>query len=224
MSTDIPKAYEPHDVEDRIYQQWLDEGVFHAEVDESKQPFCIVIPPPNVTGVLHMGHALDESIQDLLTRWHRMKGDAALWLPGTDHAGIATQNVVEAQLAEEGLTRHDLGREEFLKRVWELKDEHQNRIRQQLKSFGSSVDWDRERFTLDAEYQDAVREAFVRLYEEGLIYRGERMIHWCPRCSTGLSDLEVEHEEHEGHLWHIRYPQKDGGPGVVVATTRPETM
>ncbi len=224
MPKQMPTTYEPQKVEQRLYQYWLDEGVFVAEIDPAKQPFCIVLPPPNVTGVLHMGHALDLSIQDLLTRWHRMLGDAALWLPGTDHAGIATQNVVEARLAEENLTRHDLGREKFVERVWQVKEQHQTHIREQLKRAGASLDWSRERFTLDEGYSRAVREAFVRLFEEGLIYRGERMINWCPRCATSLSDLEVEHTDQAGHLWHIRYPAADGGPGLVVATTRPETM
>ncbi len=224
MAEEMASTYEPQKVEKRIYQYWLDEGVFTPQVEGAKDSFCIVIPPPNVTGVLHMGHALQDSIMDLLTRWHRMKGDESLWLPGTDHAGIATQNVVEAMLAEEGLAKHDLGREAFLERVWEVKDEHQSHIRAQLERLGASLDWSRERFTLDDDYTRAVREAFVRLYEDGLIYRGERMISWCPRCATSLSDLEVEHTETDGHLWYIRYPAADGGPGVVVATTRPETM
>jgi len=221
---EMEKAYQPQQVEDRIYQYWLDIGAFDAEVAPDKQPYCIVIPPPNVTGVLHMGHALDETIQDLLIRWHRMRGDEALWVPGTDHAGIATQNVVEAQLEEEGLTRHNLGREKFVERVWEVKDKHHGIITDQLKRIGVSLDWRRERFTLDEGLSRAVREAFVTLYEQGLIYRGARMINWCPRCGTGLSDLEVERELVQGHLWYIRYPAPDGGPGVVVATTRPETM
>jgi len=221
---EMEKAYQPQQVEDRIYQYWLEIGAFDAEVNPDKQPYCIVIPPPNVTGVLHMGHALDETIQDLLIRWHRMRGDEALWVPGTDHAGIATQNVVEAQLEEEGLTRHNLGREKFVERVWEVKDKHHGIITDQLKRIGVSLDWRRERFTLDEGLSQAVREAFVTLYEQGLIYRGARMINWCPRCGTGLSDLEVERELVQGHLWYIRYPAPDGGPGVVVATTRPETM
>ncbi len=223
-ATEMEKAYDPQKVEGKIYQYWLDSGVFDAEVNTDKEPYCIVIPPPNVTGVLHMGHALDETIQDLLIRWHRMKGFEALWVPGTDHAGIATQNVVEAQLAEEGLTRDDLGREKFVERVWEVKEEHHGVITEQLQRIGVSVDWRRERFTLDEGLSRAVREAFVTLYEQGLIYRGARMINWCPRCGTGLSDLEVDHQEAQGHLWHIRYPEPAGGPGVVVATTRPETM
>ncbi len=221
---EMEKAYHPQQVEDRIYQYWLEIGAFDAEVAPDKQPYCIVIPPPNVTGVLHMGHALDETIQDLLIRWHRMKGFEALWVPGTDHAGIATQNVVEQQLDEEGLTRYDLGREKFVERVWEVKDKHHGVITGQLKRIGVSVDWRRERFTLDEGLSRAVREAFVTLYEQGLIYRGARMINWCPRCGTGLSDLEVERELAQGHLWYIRYPAPDDGPGVVVATTRPETM
>ena len=224
MPIELPKAYDPHAVETKQYQYWLDNGVFDAEVNPDKKPFCIVIPPPNVTGVLHMGHALDNTIQDLLTRWHRMRGFEALWLPGSDHAGIATQNVVEARIAQEGTNRHEMGREAFIKRVWQVKDEHHAHIVKQLRRFGSSLDWRRERFTLDEGCSRAVREAFVTLYDEGLIYRGARMINWCPRCATGLSDLEVEHEEKDGHLWRIRYPAADGGPGLVVATTRPETM
>ncbi len=223
-SMNMDKAYDAHKAEGKWYQYWLDQGVFDAEVNPTKKPYCIVIPPPNVTGVLHMGHALDETIQDLLIRWHRMRGFEALWLPGTDHAGIATQNVVEAMLAEEGLTRHDLGREKFVQRVWAVKDEHHSHITDQLQRLGVSVDWRRERFTLDEGLSRAVREAFVRLYEEGLIYRGERMINWCVRCGTSLSDLEVNHQQRQGHLWYIRYPAPDGGPGLVVATTRPETM
>ncbi|MEN6641910.1 MAG: valine--tRNA ligase, partial [Armatimonadia bacterium] len=220
----MAKGYEPQQVEGRIYQYWLDDNVFDAEVNPHKESFCIVIPPPNVTGILHMGHALDNAIQDLLTRWKRMSGYSALWLPGTDHAGIATQNVAEKELAKQGVTRHDLGREEFVKRVWELKERHHSHIVEQLKRLGGSLDWRRERFTLDEVCAKAVREAFVTLYEKGLIYRGAYMINWCPRCETGLSDLEVEHEEHEGNLWYIHYPQSDGSHGVVVATTRPETM
>ncbi|MEI6500334.1 MAG: class I tRNA ligase family protein, partial [Armatimonadota bacterium] len=220
----LPKGYEPQQVEARIYDYWLRAGVFNAEVDHTKPAFCIVIPPPNVTGILHMGHALDNAIQDLLTRWKRMSGFSALWLPGTDHAGIATQNVAEKELAKEGLTRHDLGREAFIERVWEIKERHHSHIVEQLKRLGGSLDWRRERFTLDDQCAKAVREAFVTLYEKGLIYRGAYMINWCPRCETGLSDLEVEHEEHSGNLWYIHYPQPDGEPGLTVATTRPETM
>ncbi|MGD9519864.1 MAG: valine--tRNA ligase [Armatimonadota bacterium] len=221
---EMPKAYEHEQVEAKWYPYWLEKGVFNAEVNPERRPFCIVIPPPNVTGVLHMGHALDCSIQDFLTRRRRMQGYEALWIPGTDHAGIATQNVVEAMLAAEGKTRYDLGREAFVEKVWQVANAHHDGIVRQLQRLGASVDWRRERFTLDEVSSRAVREAFVTLYEQGLIYRGARMINWCPRCKTGLSELEVEHNEHDGHLWYLRYPAPDGGPGVVVATTRPETM
>jgi len=224
MPTELPKAYDPVQVESRVYGYWLEQRVFDAAVNPAKAPFCIVIPPPNVTGALHMGHALDETIQDLLIRWERMRGKEALWLPGSDHAGIATQNVVEDMLAKEGLSRHDLGREKFLERVWQVKDAHHGRIVDQLRRFGSSCDWRRERFTLDEGCSRAVREAFVTMYERGWIYKGARMINWCPRCTTGLSDLEVEHEDREGHLWHIRYPVEGSDAALVVATTRPETM
>ena len=224
MAFEMEKAYEPADIEGRIYQFWLDSAVCNAEVSPDKPSFCIVIPPPNVTGILHMGHALDNTIQDLLTRYKRMSGFEALWLPGTDHAGIATQNVVERMLAKEGKSRHDLGREAFVGRVWEVKQAHHSHIVEQLRRFGSSLDWRRERFTMDEGLTRAVREAFVRLWEQDLIYRGDYMVNWCPRCATGLSDLEVENVERPGKLWHIRYPEPDGGPGLVVATTRPETM
>jgi len=224
MPPELAKAYDPAQVELRIYRYWLDHHVCEAEVNPAKTPFCIVIPPPNVTGALHMGHALDETVQDLLIRWERMRGKEALWLPGTDHAGIATQNVVEEQLAREGLTRHDLGRRRFVERVWQVKDAHHGQIVDQLRRFGSSCDWRRERFTLDGGCSRAVREAFVTMYERGWIYKGARMINWCPRCTTGLSDLEVEHEERNGHLWHIRYPVEGSDAQLVVATTRPETM
>jgi len=224
MPEQMPPAYDHEAVESKWYQYWLDNNVPRAEIDREREPFCIVIPPPNVTGSLHMGHALDNTIQDLLTRWRRMQGYAALWLPGTDHAGIATQNVVEKMLAEEGKTREDLGREAFLEKTWEVANDHHDVIIGQLQRLGCTPDWSRERFTLDEGLSRAVREAFVTLYEQGLIYRGARMINWCPRCATGLSDLEVEHADDAGRLWHIRYPEPDGGPGVVVATTRPETM
>ncbi len=224
MSLEMEKAYEPQNVERRIYQLWLERGVCDAEVNPAKPSYCIVIPPPNVTGVLHIGHALDNTVQDLLIRWKRMCGFEALWVPGTDHAGIATQNVVERMLAQEGLSRHDLGREAFVERVWEVKHKHHARIVEQLQRLGCSLDWRRERFTMDEGLSRAVREAFVTLWERGLIYRGDYMVNWCPRCATGLSDLEVEDSQVTGHLWHIRYPATDGGPGVVVATTRPETM
>ena len=221
---EMPKAYEHQQVEARWYDFWMSHNLFDTAVNPDREPFCIVIPPPNVTGVLHMGHALDCSIQDLLTRWKRMSGFEALWLPGTDHAGIATQNVVEQILAGEGLSRYDLGREKFVERVWEVANNHHDRILSQLQRIGASCDWRRERFTLDEQCSHAVREAFVTLFDQGLIYRGARMINWCPRCHTGLSDLEVEHREHHGHLWYLRYPEADGGEGITVATTRPETM
>ena len=221
---DMPPAYDPKAVEARQYERWLEHHVFGAEVRPGRPMYCIVIPPPNVTGALHTGHALDTAVQDLLIRWHRMMGDETLWLPGMDHAGIATQNKVEQELAAEGLTRHDLGRERFVERVWEAANANKSRIREQLQRLGASCDWRRERFTLDEGCTRAVREAFVRLYEAGLIYRGKRMVDWCPRCHTGISDIEVDHVETNGHLWYIRYPGPDGQPGVVVATTRPETM
>lgn len=221
----MEKTYNPKAVEDRIYAMWEENGYFRAEVDTSKEPFCIVIPPPNVTGQLHMGHALDETLQDILIRWRRMQGYNALWIPGTDHAGIATQARVEEHIREtEGKTRHDLGREEFLRRTWAWKEEYGGRILNQLKKLGASVDWSRERFTMDEGCSRAVREVFVRLYEKGLIYQGNYSVNWCPQCSTTLSDIEVEHVEREGKLWHIRYPLADGSGYVQVATTRPETM
>ncbi|HEY3445639.1 MAG TPA: valine--tRNA ligase [Myxococcales bacterium] len=224
-TTELPKAYDPREAESRWYQVWTERGYFKADDTSTKPPYCIVIPPPNVTGELHMGHAVFVTIQDLLTRWKRMSGYNALWLPGTDHAGIATQMVVERNLKKtEGKSRHDLGREEFLKRVWAWKDQYGNRIVEQLKVLGASCDWERQRFTMDEGLSKAVREAFVRLYEEGLIYRAQRLINWCPRCRTALSDLEVEHEDKNGNLWHIAYPVKGSDQKLTVATTRPETM
>ena len=222
---ELPKQYDPKQVEKKIYQQWLDGNYFHAERDPAKKPFTIVIPPPNVTGQLHLGHAVDETIQDVLTRYKRMKGYSALWLPGYDHAGIATQIKVEENLRnEERLTRFDLGREKFLDRVWDWKNKYGDRIVEQLKTLGSSCDWERQRFTMDEGCSKAVREVFCSLYEKGLIYKGKRIINWCPHCTTALSDAEVEYEEKPGHLWHLRYPLADGSGEVVVATTRPETM
>ncbi len=219
----LPRSYN-HSEEMRWYEMWEREGYFRPEINPEGRPYCIVIPPPNVTGSLHMGHALNVTLQDILIRWKRMQGYRALWLPGTDHAGIATQNVVEREIAKEGLDRYTLGREEFIRRVWQWKEEYGNRIINQLKRIGASCDWQRQRFTLDEGLSRAVREVFVRLFEEGLIYRDLRLINWCPRCHTALSDLEVEHEEVEGRLTFIRYPFKDGEGYVVVATTRPETM
>ena len=221
----IDKTYEPQKVEKKLYKKWQDNGYFKASADKSKKPFCIVIPPPNVTGQLHMGHALDETLQDILIRFRRMQGYSALWVPGTDHAGIATQIKVEENLRkEEGLTRHDLGREKFLERVWDWKNKYGDRIINQLKSLGSSCDWSRERFTMDEGCSRAVREVFVNLYEKGLIYKGNRIINWCPQCRTALSDAEVEYSEQGGHFWHIRYPIKGEDGFVEIATTRPETL
>ncbi|HXE84369.1 MAG TPA: valine--tRNA ligase, partial [Gemmatimonadales bacterium] len=215
-------AYDPRPVEPSIYKRWLEAGVFQPRPDA--EPYVIVIPPPNVTDVLHVGHALNNTIQDVLIRFERMRGRAAEWLPGTDHAGIATQNVVEKRLKAEGKTRFDLGREAFVQRVWEFVNKTGNTIIEQLKQIGCSCDWTRTRFTLDPEYSRAVREVFVRLWEEQLIYRGHRVIHWCPNCLTALSDEEAEHHETNGNLYHIRYPLADGSGAITVATTRPETL
>jgi len=224
IQIELGTRYEPKSVEERIYGFWESGGYFHAEPDE-REKYSIVIPPPNVTSALHMGHALNNTIQDVLIRWRRMQGYNTLWMPGTDHAGIATQNVVERDLAKRGLTRHDLGREKFVQAVWEWKEKYGARIINQLKRLGCSCDWERERFTMDEGLSAAVREAFVKLYEMGLIYRGKYITNWCPRCRTALSDDEVEHEEHEGHLWYIKYPFKDEPHlHISVATTRPETM
>jgi len=224
MTKELAKTYDPAQVEERIYRFWLDGGCFHARRDPDRRPFCIVIPPPNVTGSLHMGHAMDETLQDILTRWRRMQGYSALWLPGMDHAGIATQHVVERDLAREGLSRHGLGREAFVDRVWQWKGRYAAEIRRQLQRLGSSCDWERERFTMDEGCSRAVRRVFVALYRKGLIYRGDYIINWCPECGTALSDLEVEHESSQSKLWHIRYPLAEGEGGLIVATTRPETM
>ncbi|MCC7300211.1 MAG: valine--tRNA ligase [Verrucomicrobia bacterium] len=222
--SELPKNYEPAGVEAKWYAKWMEEKAFHAVPDETKEPWTIVIPPPNVTGILHMGHALNNTIQDVLIRQKRMQGKNALWVPGTDHAGIATQNVVERKLAKEGKSRHDLSRDEFLKEVWAWKEEYGNTIVGQLKKLGSSCDWDRERFTMDEGLSKAVVEVFCRLYDKKLIYRGNRIINWCPRCTTALSDEESEHVETEGALYYIRYAVKDEKRKIVVATTRPETM
>ena len=222
---ELPKVYDPQQVEGRIYQLWMDHDCFKAEPDPDKKPFSIVMPPPNVTGQLHMGHAMDATLQDILTRFKRMQGYSALWLPGTDHAGIATQIKVEEDLrVNEGLTRYDLGREKFLKRVWQWKEKYGNRIVEQQKKMGASCDWSRSRFTMDEGCSRAVRETFCELYDKGLIYKGSRIINWCPHCLTALSDAEVEYVDKPGHLWHIRYPLADGSGDIVVATTRPETM
>ncbi len=224
MEQKLSKGYEPHDVERKWYGKWEEEGRFRADETSAKPPYSIVIPPPNVTGVLHMGHALNNTIQDILARWKRMCGYEVLWMPGTDHAGIATQNVVEKQLATEGLDRHAIGRDEFVSRVWKWREESGGQIIEQLKRLGASCDWQRERFTMDEGLSTSVREVFVRLYDDGLIYRANRLINWCPRCHTALSDLEVEHEDKKGHLWHLRYPVVGTDRHLIVATTRPETM
>ena len=221
---ELPKTYDPSQVEDKIYANWVDKKYFEAKPDSNKKPYTIVIPPPNVTGQLHMGHALDETLQDILIRYKRMKGYAALWIPGTDHAGIATQIKVEEVLRGEGLTRYDLGREKFLERVWDWKHQYGNRIINQLKKLGSSCAWSRERFTMDEGCSEAVKEVFVNLYKKDLIYQGHRIINWCPHCITALSDAEVEYQEHEGNFWHIKYPVKDSDRFVEIATTRPETL
>jgi valyl-tRNA synthetase len=222
--TELSKSYIPEGIEEKWYELWVNEGYFKPEINPSGKPYSIVIPPPNVTGSLHMGHALNATLQDVLVRWKRMCGFSVLWLPGTDHAGIATQNVVERKLSEEKLTRQQLGREAFIDRVWKWKAEYGGRIIHQLKRIGASCDWSRERFTLDEGLSKAVKEVFVRLYEEGLIYRDNRLINWCPRCHTALSDLEVEHDEFDGTLTYIKYPFSDGSGHLTVATTRPETM
>ncbi len=220
----LAKTFEPREAELKWYRYWLENDLFHAEDKSDKEPFAIVIPPPNVTGMLHMGHALNNVLQDICCRYRRMQGRNVLWMPGTDHAGIATQNVVEQQLAKEGLTRHDLGREKFIERVWEWKEHSGGVIINQLKRLGSSCDWARERFTMDEGLSRAVREVFVRLYNDGLIYQGDYIVNWCPRCLTAISDLEVDYHQEGGFLWNIRYPFADGTGEVVVATTRPETM
>ena len=225
MAKELPKVYDPKEVEGRIYAQWEQNGCFRGKADPDKKPFTIVMPPPNVTGQLHMGHAMDATMQDILTRFKRMQGYAALWVPGTDHAGIATQIKVEEELrVKEGLSRYDLGREKFLERVWAWKEKFGNRIVEQQKKLGASCDWDRARFTMDEGCSKAVREVFVNLFEKGLIYKGSRIINWCPHCVTALSDAEVEYQDKPGHLWHMRYPLTDGSGYLVVATTRPETM
>ena len=221
---ELEKQYNPKEVEKKTYDFWLEHKYFHAERDPEKKPYTIVMPPPNITGQLHMGHALDMTLQDVLTRTKRMQGYSALWLPGTDHASIATEAKIVEAMRKEGLSKEDLGREKFLERVWDWKNLYGNRIINQLKKIGSSCDWDRERFTMDEGCSKAVREVFVNLYEKGLIYQGSRIINWCPHCITALSDAEVEHEEQAGHFWHIKYPIKDSDGFVTIATTRPETL
>lgn len=221
---ELEKTYNPTEIEDRIYQSWLEGKYFHAKVNKDKKPFTIVMPPPNITGQLHMGHALDNTMQDILIRYKRMRGFEALWQPGTDHAAIATEVKVIEKLKSEGIEKHDLGREGFLEKAWEWKEEYGNRIINQLHKLGSSADWDRERFTMDEGCSDAVLEVFIKLYEKGYIYKGPRIINWCPVCGTSISDAEVEHEEKDGNFWHINYPIADGSGFVEIATTRPETL
>ena len=224
MRKELAKTYDPKVVEDRLYELWLDKKYFHAEVDKSKKPYTIVMPPPNITGQLHMGHALDNTIQDILIRYKRMDGYNALWMPGTDHASISTEVKIVEKMAEEGLTKKDITREEFLQRAWAWKEEYGGIILKQLRKLGSSCDWDRVRFTMDEGLSKAVNEVFMRLHEKGYIYRGEKLINWCPKCKTTISDAEVNHEDREGHLWHIKYPFADSDGFITVATTRPETM
>ena len=224
MSKELEKNYNPQEIEGRLYEKWLNKKYFHAEVDRSKKPFTIVMPPPNITGQLHMGHALDNTLQDILIRFKRMQGYETLWLPGTDHASIATEAKIVEAMRKEGVTKEDLGREQFLERAWEWKKQYGGRIVSQLKKIGSSCDWDRERFTMDEGCNKAVKEVFVNLYNKNLIYRGERIINWCPKCLTSISDAEVEFEEQAGHFWHLRYPLADGSGYINLATTRPETL
>ena len=224
MARELPKVYEPQQVESRIYEMWQNGGYFHAKVNPDKKPYTIVMPPPNVTGQLHMGHAVDNTMQDILIRTKRMQGFETLWLPGTDHASIATEAKVVEAMRKDGLTKEMVGRDGFLERAWEWKNTYGNRIVQQLKKLGSSCDWERERFTMDEGCSDAVKEVFIRLYEQGNIYRGNRMVNWCPKCNTSISDAEVEHEEQAGNFWHLLYPVKETGEMLELATTRPETM
>ncbi len=224
VNKELSKVYDPQSVESRIYDFWINGGYFHTKIDKTKKPYTIVMPPPNITGQLHMGHALDNTLQDILIRFRRMQGYAALWVPGTDHASIATEAKIVEAMRKEGLTKEGIGREEFLKRAWEWKKTYGGRITEQLRRMGSSCDWDRERFTMDEGCSNAVNEVFVRLYEKGLIYKGERIINWCPHCKTSISDAEVEYETQAGHFWHLRYPLADGSGYVQLATTRPETM
>lgn len=221
---ELAKSYDPKQVEDRLYDTWVENGYFTPEVDPDKEPYTIVIPPPNITGQLHMGHALDNTLQDVLIRWRRMQGYSALWLPGTDHASIATEAKIVEALAKDGISKYDLGRERFLEKAWQWKDEYGGRILNQLKRLGSSCDWSRERFTLDEGCSKAVEDVFVKYYEKGLIYRGERIINWCPNCKTSISDIETVYENKQGNFWHIKYPVKDSNEFIEIATTRPETM
>ena len=224
MRENLPKNYDPKEFEDRLYGFWNDNGYFTPEIDENKKPYTIMMPPPNVTGSLHMGHALNNTIQDILIRWKRMEGYSALWLPGTDHASISTEAKVVEKIKSEGRSKDELGREGFLKEAWEWTDLYGGTIKNQLKKLGVSCDWTRDRFTLDEMLSNAVEEVFVRLYDKGLIYRGDRIINWCPSCHTAISDAEVDHEDSHGHLWHVSYPVKGSDETITIATTRPETI
>ncbi len=224
MKKELEKTYAPQQIEERLYQKWQDKKYFAAKVNPDKKPFTIVMPPPNITGQLHMGHALDNTLQDILIRYKRMQGYEALWQPGTDHASIATEVKIIEKLKEEGIEKEDLGREGFLKRAWEWKEEYGGRIVSQLKKIGSSADWDRERFTMDEGCSKAVQQVFLNLHRDGYIYRGSRIINWCPVCQTSISDAEVEHVEQKGHFWHIKYPIVGEEGFVEIATTRPETL
>ncbi len=225
MAKNLAKTYDPKDFEDRIYRTWEESGAFKAEPDPDRKPYTIVMPPPNITGQLHMGHALDQTLQDVLIRWRRLQGYSALWLPGSDHASIATEvKVLQRMRAEEGLEKEDVGREAFLDRVWDWKEEFGGKITEQCRRLGDSCDWSRERFTMDETCSKAVKAFFVDLYKKGLIYKGNRLINWCPDCGTSLSDAEVEHEDVNGKYWYFRYPGADGSEGIIVATSRPETM
>ena len=221
---ELPKTYDPKNIEQRLYDRWVEKGYFKASVNPDKKPYTIVMPPPNITGQLHMGHGMDETLQDILIRFKRMQGYETLWQPGTDHASIATEARIVSEMRKEGLTKEMLGREGFLERAWAWKNQYGSRIVEQLKKLGSSCDWDRERFTMDEGLSNAVQKVFIKLYEEGLIYRGNRMINWCPTCATSISDAEVEYEEKPGRFWHLLYPVKETGEKLELATTRPETM
>ncbi len=224
MRKELAKTYAPKEFEERIYKNWEEKGYFCAERDPDKKPYTIVMPPPNITGQLHMGHALDCTLQDILIRWRRMQGYSALWLPGTDHAALATEAKIVSTMKEEGVTKQQLGREGFLKRAWEWNDKYGSRIKDQQRKMGSSCDWSRDRFTMDEGCSKAVQKVFIDLYNKGLIYHGERIINWCPNCKTSISDIETEYEEQEGFFWHINYPIADGSGFVEIATTRPETL
>ena len=224
MSKELSKSYEPNWVEEKIYEFWQNEGCFTAKIEKNKKPYTIVMPPPNITGHLHMGHALDETLQDILIRFKRMQGYSTLWIPGTDHASIATEAKIVEAMRKEGIKKTDIGREEFLKRAYEWKEKYGGKIIEQVKKLGASCDWTRERFTMDEGNKSAVNEVFVRLYEKGLIYRGERIINWCPKCKTSISDAEVNFSEHDGNFYHLKYELSDGSGFVEVATTRPETI